>query len=71
MLRALKRGTVDPALAGESSSSLSTMASQPAHSQPGIRKRASRNATLNAAGLPTPKGQSCITYRFMVNNTIV
>ncbi|KAL1677124.1 hypothetical protein EV122DRAFT_266193 [Schizophyllum commune] len=56
MLRALKRGTVDPALAGESSSSLSTMASQPAQSQPGIRKRASRNATLNAAGLPTPKG---------------
>ncbi|KAL1743653.1 hypothetical protein HDZ31DRAFT_40472 [Schizophyllum fasciatum] len=56
MLRALKRGAVDPALAGESSSSLSTMASHPAQGHPGIRKRASRNATLNAAGLPTPKG---------------
>lgn len=71
MLRALKRGTIDPALAGESSSSLSTMASQPAQSQPGIRKRASRNATLNAAGLPTPKGRSCITRRSIVINIIV
>ncbi|TRM67001.1 hypothetical protein BD626DRAFT_484447 [Schizophyllum amplum] len=56
MLRALKRGAVDPNLAGESTSSLSTNSSKAAPTQPGILKRASRTATLNTAGLPTPRG---------------